>query len=94
MEGEIVVVPIGGVCAEVLDGLGGFVGEQLEVDIALGGVDDGGVAQPIALLVALGGDSDLFAGRLLVEDIAVCLLILAAAVLVGRGGITCSGHAA
>ena len=45
----MVVVPIAGVCGEVLDGLWGMLREEEEVDVAEGGVNYAGGWQVIFL---------------------------------------------
>lgn len=45
-------------------------GEELDVDVAHGGVDDGAVRHPLGAL-GLSGGHHLLLGRLLVEDVSV-----------------------
>ena len=44
MENGVVVVSVFGVGDEVFDGFGGGFGEEADVDVAVGGVEDGGGA--------------------------------------------------
>lgn len=72
VEDDAVVVAVARMRREVLHRLGALVWEQLERDVALGGVDDGSPRQHLGRLIPAGRavhGADLLQRRLLIEHI-------------------------
>ncbi len=76
MEDDVVVVVLLGEADKVLDRLRDQLGEQVDRDVALCGVDHGAVPGRASVGRCRGGDGELVPGWLLVEDVAVSGLLV------------------